>query len=119
MNFPPGYPFAVGCYVMLQPRDRPGDFPHLGRIGPIFHVTKDNLVVKFFQDDLIGVNLLCAIPLPYWTPIPAFLVERYEVRTLKHGWRLTQNAPHLLDVLGWPHTAASLGVAVNDPGVPR
>lgn len=97
--------------LQMRVRSRIPRFPDIGRVGRVVSNSNELLLVVFFQDDLVGVTTYCRIPLCFWSPVPDFLVEPYEARARKFGWRLTDKAQSLFDVLGWPYTQASRGLS--------
>lgn len=104
--------FAKGCYVMLHHDSKASGRPHpdAGRIGCI--VTEgDNMMVEFWRDDLVGGSTFSMIPRGHWAPVPDFMVEEYEPRAKKRGWRLNAKGARMFESLKWAHTAATKGEA--------
>lgn len=112
----PNDPFELGAFVMLHPRnqDRSVRAEDVGRIGKLVARDVEAVVVQIFQDDLIGLSLACRIPIEHCAPVPAFLVEAYESRAGKQGWRVTPTGLDLFKKLGWLHTDATIGQAANE-----
>jgi hypothetical protein len=109
-------PFALGAFVMLHPRNqvRGVRTEDVGRIGKLVARDSKAAAVEIFQDDLIGLSLVCRIPIEHCAPVPAFLVEPYESRAGKQGWRVTAAGLSLFKKLGWLHTDATVGQAANE-----
>lgn len=104
--------------LQTRARSRIARYPDIGRIGRVVSCATEGLLVIFFRDDLIGVCTYCKMPIEFWTPVPDFLVQDYQVRALKYGWRLTDKAQALFHVLGWPYTEVSLGRAETSSNGP-
>ena len=109
-------PFALGAFVMLHPRNQARSVrtEDVGRIGKLVARDSQAAVVQIFQDDLIGLSLACRIPIEHCAPVPAFLVEPYESRAGKQGWKVTETGLDLFKKLGWLHTDATVGQAANE-----
>lgn len=107
--------FRTGCYVMLPVdlllSDGRTVHPEAGRIGRINSESHGNLVVEYFDDRLIGKLSACILPKQYWLPVPEFLVEEYEPRAKKHGWRLSVRGVSGFEHMEWPKNAATEGNA--------
>ncbi len=108
--------FQPGAYVMLHPRSPALIREHqdAGRIGKLLSRKGDAAIIQLFRDDLIGLTMCCRIPIEHCAPVPDFMVEPYEVRAGKHGWRVTPSGLSLFKKLGWLHTDATSGVSAND-----
>lgn len=100
--------FQSGCFVVLHPNS---DHPDAGRVGKIVSRNNNDMLVEFFADDLIGKTEFSMIPLGHWGPVPEFLVEEYEPRAKKRGWRVTERGMKMFRNLGWGYTAATEGKA--------
>lgn len=117
----PNDPFELGAFVMLHPRNQARSVraEDVGRIGKLVARDAEAAIVQIFQDDLIGLSLVCRIPIAHCAPIPAFLVEPYESRAGKQGWKVTPTGLSLFQKLGWLHTDATVGLAANERFFPR
>lgn len=100
--------FARGKFVMLH---HESTTPDAGRVGRIVNCKGDRMLVEFFDDDLIGKSDYSVIPRRHWAPVPEFMVEEYEPRAKKRGWRVAERYVATMDKLGWPHTPATEGKA--------
>lgn len=107
-RLPPGTAklFAPGKYVMLHPESQT---PDAGRVGRIVNCKGDRMRVEFFDDDLIGKSDYSVIPRRHWAPVPEFMVEEYEPRAKKRGWRVMARHMDLVRKLGWQYTPATEG----------
>jgi len=95
-----------GCFVILHPD---GEHPDAGRVGKIISRKDEDLVVEFFSDDLIGIGEFSLLALRCWLPVPEFMVEEYEPRAKKRGWRIHDEGRGLLLSLGLGYTPATEG----------
>jgi hypothetical protein len=100
--------FQPGCFVALHPES---NHPDAGRVGKIISRNGTEMLVEFFNDDLIGKTEYCTIPLGHWGPVPEFFVEEYEPRAKKRGWRVTERGMKMFRDLGWDYTPATEGKA--------
>lgn len=100
--------FQPGRYVALHPES---NHPDAGRVGKIISRKGRDMIVEFFNDDLVGRTEYSTIPLGHWGPVPEFLVEEYEPRAKKRGWRVTESGIKIFRDLGWGYTAATEGKA--------
>jgi len=109
--------FKPGAFVMLHPRSPELIVSHqdAGRIGKLMARKADKAIIQLFQDDLIGLTMCCQIPIAHCAPVPDFMVESYEARAGKKGWRVTHSGLSLFKKLGWLHTDATMGRSANDP----
>lgn len=98
--------FQPGGFVMLHPDSK---HPDAGRIGKIISRRGVEMVVEFFADELIGKSEFSLIPLGHWGPVPDFLVESYEIRAQKRGWKIGERGITMFKKLGWGYTLASIG----------
>lgn len=98
--------FQPGCFVALHPESK---HPHAGRVGKIVSRRGSDMLVEFFADELIGKTEFCTIPLGHWGPVPECLVEEYEPRAKKRGWRVSERGMKMFRDLGWGYTAATEG----------
>lgn len=104
--------FAPGQYVMLHHECKiRGNQPHpdVGRIGRIQQSDSGNMIVEFWNDDLVGSSTYCVLTRPNWLPVPEFCVEKYEPRAKRRGWRLNERGVRLFRDMGWTQTAATTG----------
>ena len=51
------------------------------------------------------------IPVGHWLPVGDFLVEEYEPRAKKRGWRVSLRGIEIFRKMGWEYTAATEGKA--------
>lgn len=100
--------FKPGGFVMLHPESK---HPDAGRVGKIVSRNGDEMLVEFFNDELIGKTDFSTIPLGHWGPVPEFFVEEYEPRAKKIGWRVAERGMRMFRNLGWGYTAATEGKA--------
>lgn len=98
--------FQPGCFVALHPDS---EHPDAGRVGKIISRNGNKMLVEFFSDELIGKTEFSLIPLGHWAPVSKFLVEEYEPRVKKRGWRITERGIKIFSDLGWRYTAATIG----------
>jgi hypothetical protein len=98
--------FQPGCFVALHPKSK---HPDAGRVGKIITREGRRMLVEFFRDDLIGKTTYSVIPLGHWGPVPAALVEEYEPRAKKRGWRLNEFGMKVYRDFGWDYTPATEG----------
>jgi hypothetical protein len=98
--------FQPGCFVVLHPKS---DTQDAGRVGKIVSRKGRVMLVEFFSDELIGQSLYSVIPLGHWMPVPKSLVEEYEPRAKKRGWRVTERGIKIFRDFGWGYTAATEG----------
>lgn len=104
--------FQPGCFVMLHTESCVASgklHPDAGRIGQIVSRRGSDMLVEFFADELFGKSDFCMIPLGHWAPVPRFLVEEYEPRAKKRGWRLNASGVQVYRELGWAQTPATIG----------
>ena len=107
--------FQPGKFVMLHHACHTWDGPHpdAGRIGKIIKcdlVTKD-MIVEFWNDELVGSATYCLIPFGHWLPLGEWMIEEYEPRAKRRGWRVSQQGMKIFDGMGWERTAATEGKA--------
>ena len=100
--------FQPGRFVALHPES---NHPDAGRVGKIISRKGCDMIVEFFNDDLVGRAEYSTIPLGHWGPVPEFFVEEYEPRAKKRGWRVTERGMKMFRDLGWGYTAATEGKA--------
>lgn len=102
--------FAPGCFVMLHHDSKASGSAHpdAGRIGCVVSDEPD-MVVEFWRDELVASSTFCLIPRRHWAPVPEFLVEEYEPRAKKRGWRLNAKGARMFQALGWQQTRATRG----------
>ena len=100
--------FQPGCFVALHPDSK---HPDAGRVGKIVSRKGGEMLVEFFNDELIGRSEFSTIPLGHWGPVPQFFVEEYEPRAKKRGWRVSERGMKMFRDLGWGYTAATEGKA--------
>jgi hypothetical protein len=98
--------FQPGGFVALHPESQ---HPDAGRVGKIISRKGNDMLVEFFNDDLIGKTEYSTIPLRHWRPVPEFIVEEYEPQAKKRGWRVTERGMKMFRDLGWGHTLATEG----------
>lgn len=100
--------FQPGCFVVLHPESK---HPDAGRVGKIISRKGKEMLVEFFADELIGKSEFSMIPFGHWLPVCDFLVEEYEPRAKKRGWRVSQRGMEIFRKMGWEYTAATEGNA--------
>ena len=107
--------FAPGAFVMLHHEGKAYGKPHFdaGRIGKIVsnHGDKNLLVVQFFNDDLACSSDFMIFPKPHFAPVPEWMVEAYEPRAGKRGWRVNERGLEIFKNMGWGRTLATEGKA--------
>jgi hypothetical protein len=59
--------FQPGCFVVLHPESK---HPDAGRVGKIISRNGRDMIVEFFNDDLVGRTEYSTIPLGHWGPVP-------------------------------------------------
>ena len=100
--------FQPGCFVVLHPDSK---HPDAGRVGKIVSRNGKEMLVEFFNDELIGKSEFSMIPFGHWLPVGDFLVEEYEPRAKKRGWRVSLRGIEIFRKMGWEYTAATEGKA--------
>lgn len=100
--------FQPGCFVVLHPQSK---HPDAGRVGKIVSRNGMQMLVEFFCDELIGKTEFSTIPFCHWLPVGDFLVEAYEPRAKKRGWRVSERGMGVFQKMGWEYTNATSGKA--------
>lgn len=100
--------FKPGCFVALHSDSQHHD---AGRIGKIISCDGTAMLVEFFSDELLGKSEYSMIPFGHWAPVPEFMVEEYQPRALRRGWRVTERGMAMFREFGWGFTPATEGKA--------
>ena len=105
--------FQPGKFVMLHHECCIGKVKHpdAGRIGKIIKcdLEKKDMIVEFWTDEMVGGATYCLIPFGHWLPLGDYMIEEYEPRVMKRGWRINDYAKRIFDNMGWKRTLATEG----------
>lgn len=74
--------FQPGRFVALHPES---NHPDAGRVGKIISRKGCDMIVEFFNDDLVGRAEYSTIPLGHWGPVPEFFVGLRGIATVRNS----------------------------------